>query len=174
MKKIKKVNLRKLRISDLDSVCEMFIDDRVISGIGSDKKAKDFKKKDEITYLKNSIKEYNKKKPKNYNLGIEVNDELVGIIGVNKADWNDNNCEIGYWVGVNYWGRGYGTQAIKLFTQLVIKKFGFIRVYGQIFKYNLASQRAILKAGFKEEGIARKSKKIKNKYLDQIIYSYIK
>lgn len=62
---------------------------------------------------------------------------------------------IGYVVGKDYWGRGYGPEAVKAalgyaFTDLAL---GLVSVYH--FPFNAQSKSVILKCGFAYEGILR-------------------
>ena len=64
------------------------------------------------------------------------------------TDKNDE-CEVGYWLGVPYWGKGYMTEAVKevlryAFEDLVIKK-----VWAGYYDGNLRSKRVQEKCGFK-------------------------
>ena len=40
-----------------------------------------------------------------FNLNIFLNDDLIGGVGLTPIE--DDFCELGYWLGVEYWGQGY-------------------------------------------------------------------
>src|SRR3954453_17094331 len=50
------------------------------------------------------------KTPKNPVFAIALDGEAIGAIGLDVAPDHDRG-EIGYWIGVPYWGRGYMTEA---------------------------------------------------------------
>ena len=60
---------------------------------------------------------------------------------------------LGYWIGRNYWGRGYGTQAVAELTALAFELFPDSEVVGAgVFLDNPASRRVLEKVGYSEAG----------------------
>lgn len=163
-----KIVLRKFRISDLDRIMEIFPNKEVTDPVGLTLSSNPPKVtiKSEREWLKDTIVEYDKRKPSKYNLAIILNGELIGSIGIKQINYDEESTEAGYWIGANYWGNGYATQALKLFLGEVDSKFDFKRITGYAFTFNPASKRVMEKCGFKLEGIRRKVKKGKNKFYD--------
>lgn len=163
-----KIELREFKMSDLDNMLEIFSNKKITDGIGitlspnPPKITKQFEKK----WLTNSIKEYKKKKPKEYNLAITLNGIHVGNMGTHKIDYENESIEVGYWIGEKYWKNGIATTALKLFIKELNKKFKLKRIVGHAFTFNPASKKVMEKCGFKLEGIGRKVKKGKNKFYD--------
>jgi RimJ/RimL family protein N-acetyltransferase len=100
---------------------------------------------------------------------------LIGSIGlVLKSDIYRKNCEIGYYVAEDHWGKGIATKAIKAATSYAFRKFDILRIYAEPFADNTSSQNALIKAGFKHEATLRKNV-IKNGIIkDSCIYSVLK
>jgi RimJ/RimL family protein N-acetyltransferase len=77
---------------------------------------------------------------------------LVGAVGAGSTD----TAEIGYWVGVSDWGRGYATEAAR-----TLARFGFahglprIRIRCEV--PHVASAAVALRAGFGFEAVSRAS-----------------
>jgi RimJ/RimL family protein N-acetyltransferase len=64
--------------------------------------------------------------------------------------------DIGILIGVKEErGKGYGTEAIKLLVEHGFRKMNLNRIEAGMAKENIGSYKAFIKAGFKEEGIAR-------------------
>jgi len=81
-------------------------------------------------------------------------DGLVGAIGLSiKAA--HRRAELGYWVGVPFWNRGYATEAVRAVLQFAFETLQLNRVHASYFKRNPASGRVMTKAGMREEGIRR-------------------
>ncbi len=162
------IELRKLEISDLDNIMKIFSNKKITDGIGltlstnPPKITRQFEKK----WLEDSIKNYRKKKPTNYNLAIISEGIYVGNMGTHKIDYENESAEIGYWIGEKYWKNGIATKALKLFIKELNKKFKLKRITGYAFTFNIASKKVMEKCGFKLEGIKRKHKKGKNKFYD--------
>jgi RimJ/RimL family protein N-acetyltransferase len=81
---------------------------------------------------------------------IDIGGEVGGAIGVHpKQDLWRRNMEMGYWLAKEHRGRGIMTEAIKQMVQLGFASFPEItRIYATPFGSNIASQRALEKAGF--------------------------
>ena len=83
-------------------------------------------------------------------------DKLIGFIGL----WLDlvhSEAWIGIGIGEReYWGKGYGTDAMKLAVQFAFMELGMHRVSLGLFEYNPRALRAYEKAGFRLEGRTRK------------------
>lgn len=73
-------------------------------------------------------------------------------------DVESRNLELGYWVGVDHWGKGIGSAAVREFVKWAFETFSELeRVEAQVFGGNNASVKALTKAGFVLEGIRRKA-----------------
>jgi ribosomal-protein-alanine N-acetyltransferase len=105
-------------------------------------------------------------------LAIEINDRAVGGVGITpQKDIMRNNAELGYWLGVDYWGKGIMTNVIKEIIGLAFDKFAINRIYAKPFETNMASHRVLEKAGFILETRFVKNV-IKNEMLlDELIYA---
>jgi [ribosomal protein S5]-alanine N-acetyltransferase len=106
---------------------------------------------------------------------ITLDKQLVGSIGiVSKTDIYRKNIEIGFFIAEYFWGRGIATKAIKAAVSYAFRDFDIVRVYAEVFSDNLASRRALEKAGLKLEATL-KMNIIKNGIIkDSCIYSVIK
>jgi [ribosomal protein S5]-alanine N-acetyltransferase len=167
------ISIRKYRISDLDKLCDLFIDNYIIKDLGS----LDFKKinkKSEEKWLKDTLKKYKTKNPGSLSWAIEYNGEYVGGIGMHGADYENEKTEIGYWIGKPYWGQGIATDALCEFLNILDKKYNFKRITALAFSYNVASQRVLEKAGFKFEGLLKKNAKKDGKFYDDKLYARVR
>ena len=79
---------------------------------------------------------------------------LVGAIGLtfNRAH---QSAEMGYWVGVPYWGRGYATEAAAALMRYAFQALGLHRVHATHLTRNPASGRVMQKIGMRHEGTLR-------------------
>jgi RimJ/RimL family protein N-acetyltransferase len=103
---------------------------------------------------------------------IDVDGEAVGGIGIHpQIDILCKNAELGYWLGEPFWGKGIITKAITLMTEYAFKNFDINRIYARPFGTNIASQRALEKAGFILEARFEKTLFKKGEYLDELIYA---
>jgi RimJ/RimL family protein N-acetyltransferase len=80
---------------------------------------------------------------------ITVDGMAVGSIGlVAKDDVYRKSMEIGYWLGEEYWGRGIVTEAVGAISDYAFKHFDIVRLYADVFDWNAASARVLIKNGF--------------------------
>jgi ribosomal-protein-alanine N-acetyltransferase len=112
------------------------------------------------------------------NFAIANNKELIGGIGLEpQKDINRFSVEIGYWLAESFWGMGIMVEAVKILTGFVFNgKTGinFNRIFAGVFESNTASEKVLIKAGYKKEGVLRKCVFKEDKFLDQYIYSILK
>jgi RimJ/RimL family protein N-acetyltransferase len=85
---------------------------------------------------------------------VSATGEVIGAIGLTIHP-RDRRAEMGYWVGVPYWNRGYATEAARALLQYAFRDLGLNRVYASHFSRNPASGRVMRKAGMKYEGVLR-------------------
>ncbi len=82
--------------------------------------------------------------------------ELVGTVSLMGFGSEHRRAELGYWVGVEYWGKGYCTEAVRELVRYGFDTLGLNRVFGQHLKRNPASGRVMAKAGLRHEGTLRR------------------
>jgi RimJ/RimL family protein N-acetyltransferase len=100
---------------------------------------------------------------------------LIGAIGINlQDDVNRFSAEIGYWLAEPFWGKGIATEALKKFTEFAFNNFSLNRIYANVFEGNDASEKVLLKAGYKKEATLKKAVFKEGKFLDQYIYAVLK
>lgn len=81
---------------------------------------------------------------------------LCGCIGLT-FDHDDRQAELGYWIGVPFWGRGYATEAVRGILYYAFLELGCRRITARHFASNPASGRVLLKNGFQREGCRREA-----------------
>lgn len=82
--------------------------------------------------------------------------EFYGCIGLG-YDAPNHRAELGYWLGVPYWGRGYATEAARKVVDFGFDYFRLNRIYSRHFVFNPASGRVLEKIGFQREGYRREA-----------------
>lgn len=83
--------------------------------------------------------------------GIELHGELIGVTGFTPAE-DGLSAEVGYWLGKDYWGSGYATEAARAVIDHCFSREGFSFLTCGHFADNPASARVIRKLGFAETG----------------------
>lgn len=106
---------------------------------------------------------------------IEVGGEAVGGISLHPGtDIERIGAELGYWLGESFWGRGIATSAIRLVTDYAFNKKRLERVFAVPFTTNVASCRALEKAGYEREATMRRSAIKDGRIVDQYLYARVR
>ena len=106
---------------------------------------------------------------------IVIDGAAVGSIGLKLGtDVERVSAEVGYWLGAPYRGRGVMTEALRAFTDEAFETFELTRIFALPFAHNLASCRALEKAGFTLEAVLRRSSIKEGRITDQRQYARIR
>lgn len=82
---------------------------------------------------------------------------LIGCIGLHQPRYPQHErAELGYWIGVAYWNRGFATEAGRAVLSYAFSKLNLHRVTSSHFAGNPASGRVLQKLGMTREGLLRK------------------
>jgi [ribosomal protein S5]-alanine N-acetyltransferase len=97
--------------------------------------------------------------------------ELVGCMGLRVKD--HGIAEIGYWVGMPFWGRGYATEAGRAVLRYGFQECGLQRIFAGHFARNPASGRVLQKIGMTYEGTLRRHELKWGEYQDLVFYGIL-
>jgi RimJ/RimL family protein N-acetyltransferase len=85
-----------------------------------------------------------------------ADDRIIGGIGLDGIRWTHRDCFVGIGVGEReFWGKGYGTDAMKIILRYAFTELNLERVTLDVFEYNQRGVRSYEKAGFVYEGRQR-------------------
>ena len=85
-----------------------------------------------------------------------------------------NLLEIGYLLVPSERGKGYCSEAVKIMVDYLFLSRDLVRVQATTDVNNFASQRVLEKAGFKKEGVIRKSAFIRGEWRDGCMFSILR
>ncbi len=80
--------------------------------------------------------------------------QFCGAIGL-RVSMQHGTGEMGYWIGVPFWGRGYCTEAAREMIRFGFEQLGLNKVHVHHFIRNPASGRVLQKLGMCYEGCLR-------------------
>ena len=82
----------------------------------------------------------------------------IGNIGIHDIDWKNRMTEVGIAIGEkDYWGRGYGSDALKTLLHFAFQEMNLHRVQLRVHDYNARAIRCYEKCGFQHEGRQRQA-----------------
>lgn len=113
--------------------------------------------------------------PRPVRFAIDVEGRAVGGIGLRLGeDIAYRSAELGYWVGVEYWGRGIATAAVPVVTRYGFEELDLLRIFAHVFQRNAASARVLEKCGYQREGVLRSSAVKDGEVLDEYLYASVR
>jgi RimJ/RimL family protein N-acetyltransferase len=82
---------------------------------------------------------------------IEHNHAPIGMVGIN---WGTRDApELGYWLGVSYWGQGFATEAARAVIDFFFEESDAEQLYAGARVANPASRNILEKCGFQWNGV---------------------
>jgi RimJ/RimL family protein N-acetyltransferase len=88
----------------------------------------------------------------NYAVTLRDSGALVGSMSLLDIAPRHARAEIGYWIGVPYWGQGYASEAAARLVAHAHEEQGLTRITAHCLARNPASARVLEKAGLQAEG----------------------
>ncbi|MEW7007924.1 GNAT family N-acetyltransferase [Lentilitoribacter sp. EG35] len=82
-----------------------------------------------------------------YAITLTMTGEIIGCCGIEKKDGREQK-EIGYWLGQQYWGNGYATEAAHALVDMAFEDEEIEDLVGHCRIGNYASRRILQKSGF--------------------------
>lgn len=117
-------------------------------------------------------KNYDEDRSYEFAITNKENGELLGAIALSNNQKSKNGA-IAYWIGEKYWGKGYGTEAVKALIDFAFEEKKLHKVFARYFKSNPASGKIMEKIGMKQEGLLKDHVLKDGKYEDLFYYGII-
>lgn len=99
--------------------------------------------------------------------------QLVGTVGLINISVQNRRAELAYWVGVEFWGKGYCTEAVFRVIDFAREHYGSSRIVAHCFARNRASARVMEKTGMQFEGLLRSHLFKNGTYEDLLVYGLV-
>jgi RimJ/RimL family protein N-acetyltransferase len=131
---------------DRDSEFRRFADSDPAQ-LWSEKKLKEFI---ERNYEKNSLQSFP------FSIRALADDQYIGVVSLWVYSWTCGDAWLGIMIGErDYWGKGYGTDAMRLVVQYGFLELNLRRISLGLHAYNERALKSYEKAGFTLEGRMR-------------------
>jgi len=166
------ITLRKIVASDLDSLFEIYSNEKLFQYSPIMLK----KNKDTVA---NMIVHFERDfhKRKEIFLGICLNSDPDNIVGVAEMfDYSQdvNMITIGYRLNERFWAKGIATKTVKIMTDFLFSDIGINRIQAYVMPENIKSQNVLQRNGFTKEGIIRQGHVWKGQgVVDLVLYSLL-
>ena len=99
----------------------------------------------------------------------------IGSCGYHSIDWRNRSGEVGILIGArDYWGKGYGTDAMQTLVAWGFYTLNLNRVHLRVFEDNPRAIRCYEKVGFQVEGRLRQANFHSGAYRDELIMGVLR
>ncbi len=95
--------------------------------------------------------------------------EIVGTAMLFNFDKEAEHAEVGYVLHQKHWGKGYGTELVKMIVNYAAQTLDLHRLHARVVSGNVGSARILEKNGFVIEGRLKDHYKIEGQYEDGLI-----
>lgn len=102
-----------------------------------------------------------------------VTGALVGAVSLLNLSLAHARGELGFWIGVDYWSRGYCTEAVQEVMRFGHSALGITKFVGRCLAWNSASASVMKKAGMEQEGHLVKHEWREGRYVDQLVFGRV-
>jgi len=99
---------------------------------------------------------------------------LIGCAGLRDIDREHLQAELGFWIGLEWWGHGYAREAAVAGIRFGFEQLGLNRIYAHHMARNPAAGQVLLHAGMQREGLLRQRVKKWGVYEDVVLYAILR
>jgi len=90
-----------------------------------------------------------------FGITIKADGQLIGAAGLGDIDTEHCLAEMGFWIGVEWWGKGFATEAAQAVLRHGFEELKLNRICAHHMVRNPASGRVLEKIGMRREGVQR-------------------
>ncbi|WP_100333611.1 GNAT family N-acetyltransferase [Bacillus alkalisoli] len=117
----------------------------------------------------------NSNSSKSYIIEMKEDNFIIGVTSLINIDTKNRNAECIIDIGEKeYWGKGYGTEALKILLDYAFLELNLHRVSLRVFSLNERAIHIYKKLGFVKEGVVRESLYRNGKWHDIITMGILK
>jgi RimJ/RimL family protein N-acetyltransferase len=99
--------------------------------------------------------------------------EVIGGISIVESE-HHRRAELGYWCAIDFWGRGYATEAVRAVIDHGFRVLALNRVHAECHGDNPASRRVLEKAGMTFEGRLRQHSYRVDRFADKLQFGVLR
>ena len=164
-----RLQLRRIEEGDLDEVYRGLSDPKVIKhyGVSYDSKSGTREQMDwyrDLWKLKQGIW---------WAICLRQTGAFIGCCGFNNYDPVNRLAELGFWLLPQFWGRGFGTEAVASMLNFAFAELELNRMEALVEQDNASSERLLLRLGFVKEGVLRECEYKDDNFIDIAVFSLL-
>ena len=95
--------------------------------------------------------------------------EPLGTCDIRAIEARARTAEVGLWIAKHRWGKGYGTDAMRVMCRYGFRVLNLQRIGLLVYETNPAAIRSYEKVGFRREGTLRRAQYLGGRYIDVLV-----
>lgn len=168
-----RVSLREFTAEDVDALTEIYGDPKVTEHLSFEPRTRE-----QVAATIAGVMKAAQAEPRiEYSLaGVLRDGRLIAFarLAVDTQHPGQSSAQVGFALRADQWGRGLGTEVVRLLLRLGFAELGLYRIWGARSPNNLASAHLMTKLGMVEEGRIRGHLRVRGQWRDSIVHSILR
>lgn len=127
-----------------------------------------------LAWIGNQRRESVRGRATNFAIRLLPGSPLIGSASLRDIDREHLQAELGFWIGHEWWGKGYATEAAAAVIRFGFETLGLNRICAHHMARNPAAGRVLLHVGMRREGLLRERVKKWGVYEDVAVYAVLR
>lgn len=164
----KLIKLRPIERSDLDSIMSWVGDEEVTNFLGGEMLLGPLSRIAEEKFIERASE--SSVNSRLFVIETLADRRYLGSTDLHNINWVNRTAEVGIVIGdKSCWGKGYGSDAMRVLLRYAFDKINLNRVSLKVFAYNPRAIASYERCGFRREGLLRQDKFLGGNYHDTIV-----
>jgi ribosomal-protein-alanine N-acetyltransferase len=127
-----------------------------------------------LAWIGNQRRESVRGRATNFAIRLLPGAALIGSAGLRDIDREHLQAELGFWIGREWWGKGYAREAAAEVLRFGFEDLGLNRIYAHHMARNPAAGQVLLHIGMQREGLLRERVRKWGVYEDVVVYAMLR
>lgn len=127
-----------------------------------------------LAWIDTQRREAVRRRSTNFAVRVSSGGPLVGCVGLRDIDPEHLQAELGFWIGREWWGSGYATEAAREVVRFGFEELGLNRIYAHHMARNPAAGEVLRRIGMQQEGVLRERVRKWEVYEDVVMYAILR
>ncbi len=127
-----------------------------------------------LAWIGNQRRESVRGRATNFAIRLLPDGPLIGCAGLRDIDREHVQAELGFWIGRDWWGKGYAREAAAEVLRFGFEDLGLNRIYAHHMARNPAAGQVLLHVGMQREGLLRERVRKWGVYEDVVVYAILR
>jgi RimJ/RimL family protein N-acetyltransferase len=127
-----------------------------------------------LAWIGNQRKESVRGRATNFAIRLGPGSSLIGSVGLRDIDPEHMQAELGFWIGREWWGQGYASEAAASVIRFGFDVLGLNRIFAHHMARNPAAGQVLRHVGMQHEGVLRQRVRKWGVYEDVVLYAILR